>query len=184
MKIFAIIGFFLMFNINTFEYFANVNAKMASYNVDYENDKNVLFTISHNKSPNIVIYKANCENNNMINTKNPFDVFWLMKTKGNKVENITFIEKKTAFGFKVEQITYNQKYRIRLNALEEKYIDIVRNNSGKFDCFINIENTLIKLNNIFVKFEYGLLGPDIEYLDFKGVNAKTGQKIIKRKQID
>ncbi len=150
------------------------------YKINDDKDKDVLFVISHNKSPNIVVYRANFISHDLLNTKDPFDVFWLMKSKGNTVEDITYIEKKTAFGFKVEKIEDNKRYRIRLKALAEKYIDIIKNKSGKFESFITINDTRIRLENIFVEFEYTLYGPNVKYLDFKRRNPVNGEKIVRR----
>ncbi len=171
----------LILLLNTFTVFSSINTtKYDTHKINDEEDKDVLFIISHSKSPNIVVYKANFVSHNLIDTQKPFDVFWLMKSKGNKIEDITYIEKKTAFGFTVEKIEENKRYRIRVKALEEKQIDIIKNQSGKFESFITINNTRIKLENIFVDFEYTFYGPKVKYLDFKGRNPLNGEKIVRR----
>lgn len=143
-------------------------------------DNNVLFVVAHSKSPNLVIYKANYISQTSMNDKKPIDVFWLMRTKGNKTEELSFIEWKMAFGFKLHTIKKDEQYKIKLNAIKNKFIYITKNKSGNFDSFITINKIKIKLKSVYAKFEYTIFGPDVEYLDFKGINTATGKEVVER----
>lgn len=141
---------------------------------------NILFVVRHNKSPNYVVYKANLVADKKLNHKKPIDVFWLMKTKGETTEELTIIEWKFAFGFKLDEIKKSEEYKIKLNAIEEKEIIVKKNSDGIFMCSMLINGKMAKLKDVFIKYETIFSFPIVKYLDFRGTDITTGKYITER----
>ncbi|MEN8120644.1 MAG: DUF4833 domain-containing protein [Bacteroidota bacterium] len=141
---------------------------------------NILFVVRHNKSPNYVVYKANIATDKKLNNKKPVDVFWFMKTKGETTEELTIIEWKLAFGFKLDVIKKSEEYKIKLNAIKEKRIIVKKNSKGVFICSMLINGKMAKLRDVFINYETTFSFPTVKYLDFRGIDIITGKFITER----
>ncbi len=141
---------------------------------------NILFVVRHNKSPNYVVYQANLATNKMLNHKKPVDVFWFMKTKGETTEELTMIEWKLAFGFKLDVIKKGEAYKIKLNAIKEKAIIVKKNSKGIYICSMLINDKIMKLKDVFFNYETTFAFPSVKYVEFRGIDSVTGKLISER----
>jgi hypothetical protein len=142
--------------------------------------KEVLFVVKHSKSPNMVVYEAKKTSPRELDPEKPVDVYWLMQTKGAVTEALTLIEWKMAFGFKLKTILKGKKYKISLNAIKNKDIYITQDEMGRVEGHTLLNGVQTRLKEVFVKFEYSLFWPDVKYVDFKGIDIKTGKLITQR----
>ena len=141
---------------------------------------NILFVVRHNKSPNYVVYQANIVADKKLNYKKPVDVFWFMKTKGETTEELTIIEWKLAYGFKLDVIKKSEEYIIKLNAIKEKRINVKKNSNGVFICSMLINGKMAKLGDVFINYETTFSFPSVQYLDFRGFDILTGKYVTER----
>jgi hypothetical protein len=139
--------------------------------------QDILFLVKHNQSPNVVVYQANRLDKQNLNYEKPVDVFWLMNTKGKTTENLTMVEWKLAFGFKIVTILKGKKYKISLNAIEGRDIIIVQNKDGNVECFMNLNGKNCKLKSVFIEFEHTFYIPDVKYIDLNG-NETINNKLV------
>jgi|GEM_PF-5495063 len=146
--------------------------------------QDILFFVSHNQSPNVVVYQANRIDKQNLNYEKPIDVFWLMNTKGKITENLTMVEWKLAFGFKMVTIVKGKKYKISLNAIEGREIVIVQNQSGKVEGFMNLNGKYCKLKSVFIEFEHTFYIPNVKYLDFTGNETSNNNLVTERIHAD
>jgi len=146
--------------------------------------KDILFLVKHNQSPNVVVYQANKTNLNNLDDKKPIDVFWLMNTKGKITENITMIEWKLAFGFKLIPLIRGKKYKISLNAIKDKDITIVQDQQGKVEGFMTLNGHFSKVKEVFIQFEHSFYIPDVKYVQITGNDLSTGKLIVERISAD
>jgi len=142
--------------------------------------QNVIFEVKHNKSTNVVVYQANKTSGNLLNTTKPIDVFWLMRTKGNKIESLNTLEWRLAFGYKSKTVINGKKYTITLNALENKVITICQNETGKVEAFMTINGVYSKLTGVFFNFEYSFYLPDVKYVEFSGTAIDSNKVLVER----
>ena len=142
--------------------------------------QNVIFEVKHSKGPNVVVYQANKTIKNLLNTEKPIDVFWLMNTKGKKVESLTSIEWRMAFGYKLKTIISGKKYTLTLNAIENKVITISQNEAGQVEAFMIINGVNSKLSSVFIDFEYSFCLPNVKYVQFIG-RAVNSNKVMLEK---
>ncbi|MFN8257317.1 MAG: DUF4833 domain-containing protein [Bacteroidales bacterium] len=142
--------------------------------------QDILFVVSHQESPNLVIYQANRKNGQGLDSEKPVDVFWLMNSRGKTTENLTMIEWKLAYGFKLITIEKGKKYKIAINALKDKIISIVQNQNGKVDGFMNLKGINCKLKNVYIAYEETLYIPNVQYIDLSGVDPVSGKNITER----
>ncbi len=141
---------------------------------------NILFVVRHNKSPNYVVYQANIKADKKLNNKKPVDVYWFMKTEGETTQELTIIEWKLAYGFKLDVIKKSEEYKIKLNAIKEKRIIVKRNSKGAFVSSMLINGKMAKLRDVFINFETIFSFPSVQYLDFRGIDMVTGKYVTER----
>jgi len=142
--------------------------------------KDVLFVVKHSKGPNMVVYEAKKTAKKVLDHNKPVDVYWLMKTKGATTEALTLIEWKLAFGFKLKTLLTGKSYKITLNAIKNKDIFIFQDQQGRVEGYTKLNGVNTKLKEVFIKFEYSFLWPDVKYVEFKGIDLATGKLITQR----
>jgi hypothetical protein len=146
--------------------------------------QDIIFEVKHSKSPNVVVYQANRTLKNMLDPEKPIDVYWLMNTKGKKTENITIIEWRLAFGYKLIPIIKGKKYKIALNAIKDREITICQEESGKVDAYMMINGVYSKLSGVFIDFEYSFYLPKVNFVEFTGYAVSNNKKYIERISAD
>ena len=162
----------------------NSEKRLNSNKKPINNINNRIFFVSHNKSPNIVVYQANKKDDGYLDLKKPVDVFWVLNTKGKKIEELNLLEKKLAFGFKLITIVEGQKYKLKLNAIKSKIITIIREKGGKVKSYIKIKGKPALLRNVFFNYEESFYLPQVQYLDFKGIDVKSGKFVTERLNVN
>jgi hypothetical protein len=144
------------------------------------NPNNVIFEIKHSKSPNVVIYQANKSGKQLFDHQKPVDVFWLMNTKGKKIETLTTLEWKLAFGFKLIPMEKGKKYTLNLHAIKNKHISISLDESGKAEAFLLINGVFSRLTGVYIDFEYSFYLPKVQYVELTGEAVGSNKKCVER----
>jgi len=142
--------------------------------------QNIIFEVKHSKTPNIVVYQANKTVSNLLNPEKPADVFWLMNSKGKKVETLTSLEWRMAYGYKLKTIISGKKYTITLNAIKNKVITIVQSEKGKVEAFMDINGKYSRLISVFIDFEYSFYLPSVNFVEFIGKDVNSSEIIAER----
>ncbi len=162
----------------------DINAEKELVSKNLENPvvspQNIVFIVKHSQSPNVVVYQANINLQKNLDDKKPINVYWLMNTKGKTTEELTMIEWKLAFGFKLIPMVKGKKYKILLNAIKNKYITIIQDEIGKVEGFMTLNGHYTKLVNVFIEFEHSFYIPDVKYVDLSGNDIITGKLITER----
>jgi hypothetical protein len=142
--------------------------------------QNIIFEVKHSKTTNVVVYQANKTISNFLNPEKPIDVFWLLNTRGKKVETLTTIEWRMAYGYKLKTIIAGKKYTITLNAIDSKVITIEQNETGKVDAFMIINGIYSKLSGVFIDYEYSFYLPNVKYIEFTGHAVSSNKVVVER----
>lgn len=143
----------------------------------------MIFCVTHSKSPNMVIYRLIHDGNTQgqVDNSTTVQAYWLLTNKGNKVERLTRIERKMAFGFEIEH-SFPNKIQIRLNAIKNRTIEIVTNSNTKKGWMgvMRINDIPACLNEVFIDFKHSLFGPKVISIDFIGESLAGKQSITER----
>ncbi len=142
--------------------------------------QDILFVVKHSQGPNVVVYQANITVQKNLDDKKPINVFWLMNSKGKTTEDLTMIEWKLAFGFKLIPMVKGKKYKILLNAIKDRYITIIQDEKGKTEGFISLNGHYTKLESVFIKFEHSFYIPNVQYVELSGSDTVSGKLITER----
>lgn len=129
-----------------------------------------IFVFERNTNTNYVCYDINLQNGKL-NQKEPLKAYWVLL--GKKIEDLTFLDRKMAFGVKVlnagkDEATvcmavYN-KVHIRICKRKGKWVGIVKMNGHE-----------IVLQKMFAQMKQPM-NVKCEYVDVFGYDATTGEK--------
>jgi hypothetical protein len=134
-----------------------------------------LFHIERNKNANIVVYDARVLPDSNLAEDDPVIVYWLKLAEGGHRKDLKGIEKKMAYGFKVESREGNR-------LVIEMKADVGRNlvvdvHEGVYRAFMEIDGRQALLEKIYIFAEETFLLPDVKYLELFGVDVATGEEI-------
>jgi len=137
-----------------------------------------LFHIERNKNTNIVVYDAQVLPDSNLTEEDPVVVYWLKLAEGGHRKELKGIEKKMAYGFKVESREGNR-------LVIEMKADVGRNlvvdvHEGTYRAFMEIDGRQALLEKIFIFAEETFLLPSVKYLELFGTDVESGEEIYEK----
>jgi len=143
-----------------------------------EVDEHRLYHIERNKNANIVVYSAQVLENGDLHQDDPVIVFWLKLAEGGHRKDLKGIERRLAYGFKVESREGN---RVVLDMKADVGRDVIvdRHEDG-YGAFIEIQGQQALLDHIFIFANEGWGLPKVEYLELFGTDLETGEEVYEK----
>jgi hypothetical protein len=139
----------------------------------------VLFCIQRNLNRNKIIYEANFDKNGMLNKNNPIKAYWVMVEEDGQKENLNYVEKKMAYGFKSKKIN-NKRYIIRLNAYKSKKLTLVQKEPFEATIYTYINGVRSKLNRLYINADNSSFWPKVEYIKIEGMQKENSTYIAEK----
>ncbi len=130
-----------------------------------------LFTIARSKNANVVRYRARLDKNGL-DLARPIEAYWLMLAEGGHREELTWAERRLAYGFDWSNVTA-QHCSLDLSAVKQRRLEVERRD-GRFVALLTIAGKRAALERIFVQTSEGGLLPNVQYLDVTGVSSSGG----------
>jgi hypothetical protein len=138
-----------------------------------------LFYLQRDPNTNTIVYGLNIKNN-QLDRDNPVHPFWIKYAEGGKREELNFIQRTFAFGISCKQ-TGLESYDLRIAAYKKYTLHLLKDTSGEYHTYGNINNRVAIIQRIFVRINGGpLFFPNVVYIELKGVDAITGEQLIQR----
>jgi hypothetical protein len=134
-----------------------------------------LFMIEHNTNKNTLYYEACLTKDSAIDPHRPIHAYWIMwekDSKGSIHEELTLIEKRMAFGFKVIQDPGKKYFKLNLVSFPERTIKVYQKN-GKAVAEAPINGQPAYLEKIFINSRETLTLPKVNYMELFGKDKKT-----------
>lgn len=145
-----------------------------------ENELQLLFKIERSKDPDEIWYTPNLDQNGSLNQTIPVKAFWVKKTRSNKIEPLTRIQKRYAYGIKALDTgkTRDNEWHFRLAAYKNRTFILKRSPDFRYKVFTISGSREIVVERIYVKFDGGsFLAPNIAQVKLTGVDQLTGREI-------
>ena len=132
-----------------------------------------LFHIERNKNANIVCYDAQVQADGTLPEKNPVVVYWLKLAEGGERKGLKRIERKMAYGFKVENREGDRlELKMKADVGRNVFVEAV---DDTFRAFIDIDGKRSRLDRIYIFADESGIMPKVEYIELFGVDAATGE---------
>lgn len=136
-----------------------------------------LFTLARNTNANILKYAVRTGKDGRLDGGHPIEAYWLMLAENGRREELTWTERRFAYGFSTSNST-DHGCSLRLTACPERELR-VRAVDGGYRAEVTIAKQATVLKRIFVFAEPHTLFPSVRYVEISGINA-SGKLVSER----
>ena len=137
-----------------------------------------LFQFERSTNKNYICYDVNLKEDGKLNLKEPVHPYWIRAEEGGEKKELSFLQFKFAFGYKVDSTKENE-VTIHLSPYKNLPIRILKR-GGKWIALVKMEGQEIVVSKFFAQMKGESL--TCLYVDVTGtVNGKTVTKRINNK---
>jgi hypothetical protein len=141
-----------------------------------------LFYLQRTHNFNTIVYELNYKNGS-IDTENPVRGFWIRYQERGQREELSFVQRKFAYGLKTTKISENQ-YELSFVSYKKYKMYLKLGADKKFSVYTNINQKPAILTRIFIKLNGGSFwSPNIEYIEISGIEADSHSVVKERLKI-
>ena len=152
--------------------------KSDEINQTIDEPKQILFKIERINSNYAIFYKANVTETGF-DPKTPIVAFKeIYENESSIKKEISGFEWNAAYSYTVEERKGNNMV-IALKIFENKKIDVYYSKEKSF-ALMKINNKIAKIQAIYIYVTDGLFTPQVEYIQFSGIELKTGKSIFEK----
>jgi len=139
-----------------------------------------LFYVQRTPNTNTIMYELNMKDG-VLNEDNPVHVYWIRYAEGGKTAELSFIQRKFAYGVKVSRIA-SEKYKLLFAAYDKIPFYLMKSTAGIYHTYVELDGKMIVLNRLYIRIDPGgtFWAPNVKYVEFKGIEVGTGKEFIKR----
>ncbi|MBI2923094.1 MAG: DUF4833 domain-containing protein [Planctomycetes bacterium] len=134
-----------------------------------------LFIIQRNKNANEVHYDVRVGPDGAL-AGDPVVAYWIMKTEGGRREELTFPERKWAYGFEVLPPGPGGEREMKLVAWEDRTIRLTKT-GGRWRALTKIDGKDAYLTRLFIQSEEGGATPKVLWVDLFGEAVDGGKEV-------
>jgi phosphatidylglycerophosphate synthase len=140
-----------------------------------------LFYLQRNSNTNTVIYQLNLDGQGQVNRREPVHVFWIRYAEGGQPKELTFIQRRFAYGLHAKQVEPDA-YELRFVSYAKFTLYLARSAvDNQYRVYATIDRRKAVLQRIFLRIEGGSFwAPNVRYVELKGVDAATGADLVER----
>jgi len=141
-----------------------------------------LFTIARSTNANVIHYDANFVASGKLDPKTPVVAYWIMLAENGRREELSSLEKRSAYGFTTVSDSSSDCYRMTLAADKNRQIQVcAKSGSARAEMTIDGHRSLLK--RMFVSTRrVSLVWKAVNYIELFGTDAENGvqryEKII------
>jgi hypothetical protein len=128
-----------------------------------------LFTLARSTNANVVKYAVRTGRDARLDLANPVEAYWLMLAEDGRREELTWTERRLAYGLSVASVR-SDGFVLRLAACAERALR-VRALNGAFVAELPILRQPAILRRIFVQTDARALIPSVRYVELSGLTA-------------
>jgi len=132
-----------------------------------------LFTIHRSKNANVVQYDARLTPGGKLNPKEPVIAYWIMLAEDGRKQELMWIEKELAYGFKAKFEAGDKFAIIDMVAPIGRKVKVYEKD-GMYRAETLIDGRPAFVERIYIKSIEGGVLPKVEYVELSGKDVETG----------
>lgn len=138
------------------------------------------FYVQRTPNTNTIMYELNMKNGEL-NDDNPVHVYWIRYANGGGIEELSYIQRKFAYGLKVSKIA-EEKYKLLFAAYDKIPFYLMKSTAGIYHTYVEINGKMIVLKRIYIRIDKGgtFWAPNVKYVEFKGTEVASGKEVVQR----
>lgn len=134
-----------------------------------------LFIIERSKNANVVHYDARLTANGKLDPEEPVIAYWVLLAEDGRREELSWIEKKKAYGFTIKPDRSVKGYEMTLVAAPERQITVKKDKDAA-RAEVVIAGRPAILEKMYINASEGLTEPKVQYIVVYGKDLQTGEK--------
>lgn len=136
-----------------------------------------LFLIHRSTNRNVVSYDARLTREGTL-ADEPIRVYWILREQDGRVEDLTGLERRRAFGIVVDEASPTRAI-FRIVSLRDRPITVEVGRAGAW-AMMAIDGEAALLEEVFVSVRDGSLVPTVRWVEVRGTSLRSGKKIRER----
>lgn len=142
---------------------------------------NQLFYLQRDPNTNTIICQLNVDTDGELNKKEPIKVYWLRYGEKGEKEDLSYIQKKFAYGIQTKAIG-NEQYELKFVSYKKFPMYLMKSaDDKKYHVYVTVNKKKIQLERIFLRIEGGSFWlPNVKYVELKGVDTANKTPIVER----
>ena len=141
-----------------------------------------LFYLQRTPNKNTIMCELNLESGKLVDDE-PIHVYWIRYTEQQQRQELSFIQRKFAYGMKSKKIAEG-RYEVCFVSYKKFKILLKQGTDKKYHGFAVINNKESILTKIYLHINGGSFwSPNVEYVEVTGIDPASGQVIKERKKI-
>lgn len=138
-----------------------------------------LFRIERSKNANILQYDAQVGPDGKLNTKEPVVVYWVRLAEQGQVQELSWVQRKFAFGFKTN--TDRQTGLVSIDMVADIGQPIrVEHIDGAWRAMVDMDGGPSQLEKIYIKASGKGISITVEFVEIFGIDLETGDETYAR----
>jgi hypothetical protein len=134
-----------------------------------------LFIIERSKNANVVHYDARLTDDGKLDPKEPVIAYWVRLAEDGRREELSWIQKKMAYGFTIKPDPSIDGYRMTMVAFPERQITVKREkDAARAEAIIDGRPAV--LEKMYINASDGLMGPKVHYIEVYGKDLQMGEQ--------
>ena len=141
----------------------------------------LLFYIQRDPNTNTIVYELNKDGQGRVREKDPVSTFWIRYPEGGGRKDLNYLQRKFAYGINSKKLA-DGSYDVRSVAYNKLPLHLRKDGKGVYHVYADINKKESMLERIFIRIGDGgtFWNPDVKYIELKGVEVKTGKRVLER----
>ncbi|WP_134089360.1 DUF4833 domain-containing protein [Olivibacter sp. XZL3] len=160
--------------------YENVSTDVDSFPIP-KDVAHLLFYIQRDPNTNTICYTLNIDNAGRLDLGDPIHAFWIRYPEGGVRKELNFIQRKFAYGINTKKLA-DGSYDVRSVAYSKLPLKLKKDTRGVYRVYAQINDKESVLERIFIRIGDGgtFWKPDVQYIELKGIDVKTGKRVLER----
>ncbi|MDQ6477196.1 DUF4833 domain-containing protein [Dyadobacter sp. LHD-138] len=118
-----------------------------------------------------------------LDQKDPIDIFWMKYADDGKKQKLNAFQREFGYGLSATAMGVDS-FMIKAVAFPNRLMQLNKNEQSKYVVQIKINGQICELKRVYIRIVGGTaLSPEIEYIEFYGLNLKTHRPVRERVDI-
>jgi len=144
-----------------------------------DTQKQHLFKIERNKNANIVQYDVQLKADGKLDPKEPVVAYWVRLAKDGQKEDLKWVEKSFAYGFKVKYNAKTNSATMDMVAKINRKIKVYEVH-GEYRAETTIDGQSAYIDKIFISSKGKGVSAKVTFIELFGIDEKTGEDRYER----
>jgi hypothetical protein len=138
-----------------------------------------LFVIERSKNTNVLHYDAQLTPDGKLDPREPVTAYWIMHEENGQREDLTWLEKKKAYGFDIEPEKGGGGFRMILKPVPKRTIRIYQDGT-EIRAEAAIGRKTGRLGKLYIKSDETKMLPKVLCIELFGTDTATGELLYEK----